>query len=78
MRVHLGGHLNWYDPEKRAWFDLHLPEPISLLQLMQQLHVPPGEVAVVAVNGGLVQVEQGVVADTDRVELFPPVGGGTF
>ncbi len=76
MRVHLGGHLNWYDPEKRAWLELHLPEPIPLLELMQQLHVPPGEVAVAAVNGGLVDVEQGVVADTDRVELFPPVGGG--
>lgn len=76
MRVHLGGHLNWYDPEKRAWVELHLPEPIALLELMQHLHVPLAEVAVVAVNGSLVEPEQGVVADSDRVEFFPPVGGG--
>lgn len=76
MRVHLGGHLNWYDPDKRAWVEIHSPEPIPMSVLMQQLHVPPGEVAVAAVNGTLVNVDDAVVADGDNVEFFPPVGGG--
>jgi aldehyde:ferredoxin oxidoreductase len=28
VRLHLGGHLSWYDPQKRSWLELHLSEPI--------------------------------------------------
>lgn len=76
MRLHLGGHLSWYDAQKRAWLEVHLAEPISLLALLQQLGVPSAEVAVVAVNGAAVALEEARVSDGDRVELFPPVGGG--
>ncbi len=75
MRLHLGGHLNWYETHKRAWLEISLAMPVPLAALLQQLHVPPGEVAIVVVNGRLAQLET-IVEDKDRVELYPPIGGG--
>ena len=77
MRLHLGGHLAWYDPQKRSWLEPHLPEPISLIELVRQLELPLGEIAVVAVNGHAVSLGEAVVSDGDRVELYPPLGGGS-
>ena len=76
MRLHLGGHLAWYDPQKRSWLELHLPEPTSLIELARQLGLPEGEIAVVAVNGRAARLEDARVSDGDRVELYPPLGGG--
>ena len=76
MRLHLGGHLNWYDPHKRAWQELSLDGPTRLADLLDRLHVPPGEVTLAVVNGQLVELQQAVVSDHDRVELYPPIGGG--
>jgi sulfur carrier protein ThiS len=77
MRLHLGGHLSWYDPQKRSWLELHLPEPISLVELVRQLGLPKAEIAVVAVNRRAISLEAAIVSDGDRVELYPPLGGGT-
>ncbi len=78
MRLHLGGHLAWYEPQKKAWLDLHLLEPTSLIALLQQHGIPPGEVAIAVVNGAAVLLEEVRVSDADQVELFPPVGGGSL
>ncbi len=77
MHLHLGGHLSWYDPQKRSQFEIQLTEPIQLIELVVQLGVPPAEIAIVAVNGAAVSLEETRVSDTDRVELFPPIGGGS-
>jgi sulfur carrier protein ThiS len=77
MRLHLGGHLSWYDPQKRSWLELHLSEPIPLVELVRQLGLPEGEIAVVAVNRRAISLEEAIVLDGDRVELYPPLGGGT-
>jgi len=77
MRLHLGGHLSWYDPQKRSWLELHLSEPIPLAELVRQLGLPEGEIAVVAVNHRAIALEEAIVWDGDRVELYPPLGGGT-
>jgi sulfur carrier protein ThiS len=76
MKLYLGGHLDWYDPHKRAWHDIPLSAPTALLELLQRLGVPVAEVATVAVNGILVDLENVCVYDGDRVELFPAIGGG--
>ena len=76
MRLHLGGHLDWYDPQKRAWLDLRLDAPLLLTDLLQQLGIPPGEVAIVAVDRRAVPLEGTTVSDGNRVELYPPMGGG--
>lgn len=76
MRLHLGGHLNWYEPQKRAWLEIPLAAPAPLIALLQQLHVPPAEVAILTVNGRLARLEAAVVSDEDRVEVYPAIGGG--
>lgn len=76
MRLHLGGHLAWYDAQKRAWLELHPVGALSLAGLAAQLGVPLGEIAIVAVNGEAVSLEDAVVTDGDRVELYPAIGGG--
>ncbi len=76
MHLHLSGHLNWYDLQKRARIEIHLPEPIRLIDLLEQLGVPPAEIAIVAVNGNAADLEDAFVSDADRVDLYPPIGGG--
>jgi len=76
VRLHLGGHLSWYDSQKRSWLEIRLSEPTSLLVLLEHLRVPVAEIAIATVNRTAVTLEDARVTDADRVELFPPVGGG--
>lgn len=76
MRLHLGGHLSWFDPQKRSNLEIQLTQPRQLTDLLQELGVPIAEIAVAAVNGQAVALEDARVSDDDRVELYPPVGGG--
>ncbi len=76
MRVHLGGHLAWYDPHKRAWLAVPVAAPVRLTEVLARLGVPAAEVAVAVVNGAAVELEQAWVRDADCVQVFPPVGGG--
>ncbi|MGQ9766696.1 MAG: nickel-dependent lactate racemase [Anaerolineae bacterium] len=77
MRVHLGGHLSWYDPQKRAWLDVPVQAPITLLALAEHLGVPAGEIAVVSINRRIAELETDSAYDGDTVEFFPAIGGGS-
>ncbi len=76
MRVHLGGHLSWYDLQKRSWVEVSQPEPVLLLDLAHRLGVPPAEIAIAAINGHLADLTTAVASGDDRVDFFPPMGGG--
>ncbi len=76
MKLHLGGHLAWYDAQKRSDLDIPLREPIALAALLLDLGIPAGEIGLVAVNGTLIELQDARVRDTDGVDLFPPIGGG--
>ncbi len=76
MQLHLGGHLSWYAPDKRSDLVVPLLQPSRLLPLIEGMGVPPAEVAITVVNGNAVSLEEVVVSDGDRVQLYPPVGGG--
>jgi sulfur carrier protein ThiS len=76
LKLHLGGHLSFYEPQRRAWVDLVLPEPQRLPNLLAGLGIPPGEVALVVINGELAQEDKPILTDEDQVELYPPMGGG--
>ena len=76
MKLHLGGHLSFYEPQRRAWVDLALPAPQNLPDLLVGLGIPPGEVALVVINGVLAQEDKPLLTDEDQVELYPPMGGG--
>lgn len=76
MRIHLGGHLGWYDGEKRDWLELQQIVPISLPDLAAALGVPQAEVAIISVNRRAADWDGPPVTDADTVEFFPPMGGG--
>lgn len=78
MQLHLAGHLAWYDKQKRSRLQVSLEKEIALTELLQQLGVPIAEVAIVVVNGVAVELECARVSNNDRVDLYPPVDGGTF
>jgi len=76
MEVHLGGHLAFYDREKRSRFEMHLDAETALLDLIRELGVPEAEIALAAVNREVVALEGARVADADRLDLYPPISGG--
>lgn len=77
MKIHLGGHLNFYDAQKRTWLELHPREPLRLEELRDLLGLPNGEIMLTAVNGTVVESPDTLVSDDDRVEFYSPIGGGT-
>jgi len=76
MRLHLAGHLAWYDPQKRSRVEISAPRSTLLTDLLRDLGIPVAEIAIATVNGVAVDLRAARVFDADRVELFPPVGGG--
>ncbi len=76
MKVHLGGHLAFYDRDKRSWFEVHPEEGTPLLDLVRHLGVPEAEIALAAVNLVVVPLSETRVGDADRLDLYPPMDGG--
>ncbi len=76
LYLHLGGHLNYYDPQSRPRLEIDLHSRARLVDLLARLHIPTGEVYLTALNGELVDLPECWVQPGDRVELFPPMGGG--
>ena len=77
MEVHLGGHLAFYDREKRSRFEVHLEAEVALVDLVRQLGVPEAEIALAAVNRTVVALAEARVGDADRLDLYPPMSGGS-
>ncbi|MCX7174517.1 MAG: MoaD/ThiS family protein [Proteobacteria bacterium] len=76
MRLYLGSYLSWYVPQRLSRLEIPLAGPISLMELLAQLKLPPAEISIAAVNGILVPLQDTQVSDGDLVEFHPPVGGG--
>ena len=76
MRVHLGGHLAFYHPQKQSWFDHRLDCPAALVLVLEQLGVPAGEIMLVVVNDEVIELQNTLVNDRDTVQFYPPTDGG--
>jgi sulfur carrier protein ThiS len=76
LKLHLGGHLSFYEPRRRAWVELALATPQRLDDLLADLRIPVTEVALVVINGMLAQEDKPLISNDDQVELYPPMGGG--
>ena len=76
MILRLGGHLSFYAPQRASELELEIPARILLAELLQRLQVPVDEVALVVINGEQVELKDAFISDQDRVQLFPPIGGG--
>ena len=77
MILRLGGHLSFYVPQKASELKIEIPTRTPLVELLQRLHIPADEVALVVVNGEQVELDKADICDPDRVQLFPPIGGGS-
>lgn len=58
-------------------FKVDLPEEATLLDLINQLKIPPEETRITFVNG-LIQELDWKLRDGDEVGMFPPIGGGSM
>ena len=76
MKLHLGGYLSWYEPQRRSWLDITLAEPARLLDVVARLGIPLAEVSLASINGVMVSMSDTRVSDSDEVELHPPLAGG--
>jgi sulfur carrier protein ThiS len=76
VRIHLGGHLAYYHRQKQSWLEYALPAPVLLCQIIEEIGVPPGEVALFIVNGEIVDLGSAIVQDEDTIHLYPPIDGG--
>ncbi len=76
MRIYLGGHLNFYHPQKKSWLAVKLEQPARLQDVLTAAGIPLGEVHLVVINGENVDVEAAIISEKDEVKVFSPVGGG--
>jgi len=76
MRIYLGGHLNFYHPQKEKWLEVDLEQPIPLQVVLDTSGIPLGEVHLVVVNDELIDLLEAIVSEQSEVKLFPAVGGG--
>jgi sulfur carrier protein ThiS len=76
VEIYLGGHLNYYQPDKNTRLSVALEQNIALVALLQQIGIPAAEVAFATLNGNLVELLLARVSPGDRIELYPPMGGG--
>jgi sulfur carrier protein ThiS len=76
VHVHLGGHLAFYHRQKQSWFDYELLTSVPLCQVVEQLGIPPAEIAFSIVNDKMADLEKTIVDNNDTVQFYPPIDGG--
>jgi len=76
MHIYLGGHLNFYHPQKDSWLEIEINQPRLLAEVLKEAGIPEGEVYLVVINGELVELSEAVISAQNDVKLFPAVGGG--
>jgi len=76
VEVRLFGHLRSYMPLAGAESaSAVLPEGGTVGDLLDQLKVPPGDPKIILVNG-IHAGRDHLLAEGDRVSVFPPIAGG--
>jgi len=76
MKIYLGGHLNFYHPQKDNWLEIKIDQPAPLVDLLEVAGIPLGEVHLVVINAEVVELQDAVISADDEVKLFSAVGGG--
>ncbi len=76
MRLHLGGHLSYYDFLQRTDFEIELAHRAFLRDILSRLNIPEAEVFIIVINGEAVAAEDAWIQPADDVKLFPAIGGG--
>jgi sulfur carrier protein ThiS len=77
MLLSLHNHLCWFTADKKGQLEVHLSGPKPLKEVLIELELPSAEVALVIYNGEYANIEDLIVTNQDRVDLYPPIGGGS-
>ena len=76
MELYAGGYLTFYMPGQQAKLDYPLNRTMPLVDLLQVLGIPAGDVQLVVINGKAVMLNNARVQDRDHVKIFSAIGGG--
>jgi sulfur carrier protein ThiS len=76
IRLHLGGHLKYYDEMQRSNLEVEMTEKQHLEDILIKLKIPVGEIFLVSINGEIVSMANAWINTDDHVQLYPPMGGG--
>ena len=76
MILHTGGYLAFFMPDRKTMLEIHLDKATSLLEIVNRLEIPPAEIFLTAVNGTMVDLEEAIVEDGDKVRIISAVDGG--
>jgi len=76
MKIYLGGHLNFYHPQKDKWLEFKANHPMLLSGVLDNAGIPLGEVHLVVINGEKTDLQKTVISEQDEIKLFSAVGGG--
>ena len=78
VEVRLYATFAQFAPSQKAGdvFDVQLDTGGSILELIHTIGVPEAEVHLTIVNGRIIHDRSQALSESDRVALFPPVGGG--
>ncbi len=76
MRIHLGGHLVYYQEQKQAWFIYELSHTAPITEVVAQLGIPLAEIAFFIVNDEVVDLHNKLVDNSDTLQIYPPNDGG--
>jgi molybdopterin converting factor small subunit len=76
MKLYLGGDLNFYHPHKDRWLQFELDHPTPLVDILNAVGIPLGEVYLVVLNGEKIDIQDALIAAKDEVKIYPAVGGG--
>ncbi len=76
MRLHLGGHLSYYDLLQRTDLEIELVHRTFLRDILSGLNIPEAEVFMIVINGEATPAEEAWIRPADDVKLFPAIGGG--
>jgi sulfur carrier protein ThiS len=76
MRLYLGGHLDFYHPQRHNWLEIAIENPTPLQELLTDLGIPLGEVHLVVINGEALGLQDAVVTERDEVKMYSAVDGG--
>ncbi len=76
MKIYLGAHLNFYHPRKEKVLDVDIRQPTLLVDILEEVGIPLGEVQMLVINGDIAELVDAVITPQDEIKLFPAVGGG--
>ena len=57
-------------------FELEMASTATLAHLVKELKIPPKKIHLAMINGRIIHDRNTSLSESNRVGLFPPVGGG--